>query len=139
MKNATTVVRAALYARYSTEKQNRASIEDQVRECSEYAEKAGWTIAHVYKDEGISGAATGNRPGFLAMMAAAEAGEFKVLLVMDLSRLSRNQGDLPKATERLCIAGYASSPYKTARTLRDRTSLNSRWPFTASWDSSSAG
>lgn len=101
----TPTLRAAIYARYSTDKQTESSIKDQIRVCTEWADREGLRTGEVFRDEGISGAAIGNRPGYLTMMDAAKAGRFDALLVMDLSRLSRNQGDLPKTIERLVHSG----------------------------------
>jgi site-specific DNA recombinase len=52
------VLRCAVYARFSSEKQSPLSIEDQVRKCREYAEQHGWFVldSHIYSDEAISGA-----------------------------------------------------------------------------------
>jgi len=96
---------AASYARFSTDEQNPLSIADQDRVTAEYAARHGWEVAHRYADEGVSGAAIGNRPGFQAMVAAALRGEFDVLLVTDLSRLSRSAGDLNKTLDRLIFHG----------------------------------
>lgn len=98
-------MRAAIYSRFSTDKQTESSIADQVRLCTERAGKDGWTITHRFEDQGISGAAIGNRPGFQQMMTAGLAREFDILLVMDLSRLSRSQADLPKMVDRLTARG----------------------------------
>ena len=38
------MMRAAIYARFSTQMQREASIEDQVRLCRERAEREGWTV-----------------------------------------------------------------------------------------------
>ncbi len=38
------LMRAAIYARYSTDLQNPASIEDQVRVCRADIERRGWEI-----------------------------------------------------------------------------------------------
>ena len=92
------MTRAAIYARYSTDKQEESSIRDQVRVCTEYAQRNSMRVVTEFKDEGISGAATGNRPDFLAMSEGARAGEFDVLLVMELSRLSRSQDLAPFLT-----------------------------------------
>lgn len=62
-------------------------------------------IVATFADQGISGAAVGNRPQFLAMMRASQRKEFDLLLVMDLSRLSRSQADLAKTLDRLTFAG----------------------------------
>ena len=58
-----------------------------------------------YEDLGISGAALGNRPGARRMMTAGLERQFDVLLVMDLSRLSRSQADLSKMIEGLVAKG----------------------------------
>jgi DNA invertase Pin-like site-specific DNA recombinase len=47
----------------------------------------------------------GNRPQFLAMMKAAQAGEVQAIVVIELTRLARSQSDLPKIIERLRFKG----------------------------------
>uniref|UniRef100_UPI0011DDB2F6 recombinase family protein n=1 Tax=Acidiphilium multivorum TaxID=62140 RepID=UPI0011DDB2F6 len=49
-------VRVALYARYSTDLQSDASVEDQLRICRTRAEREGWTVVESYSDRAISGA-----------------------------------------------------------------------------------
>jgi DNA invertase Pin-like site-specific DNA recombinase len=98
-------MRVAIYSRFSTDRQNESSIADQVRVCGEYAARQGWTVIEHFEDQGISGAATGNRPGVLRLQEAALASRVDVLLVMDLSRLSRSQADLPKLIDRLIARG----------------------------------
>ena len=49
-------INVALYARYSSENQRDASIEDQLRLCRLHAQKQGWTIVDSYSDRAISGA-----------------------------------------------------------------------------------
>jgi DNA invertase Pin-like site-specific DNA recombinase len=94
----------AVYARYSSEKQNSLTIEQQVRKCREYAERHGFTVldAHIYTDEAISGA-TDNRAGLQRLLAAAtqKPRAFDVILVDDTSRLSRNMIDSLKIFEQL--------------------------------------
>jgi site-specific DNA recombinase len=97
--------RAVIYARYSTDKQSKDSAEAQFATCREFAQRHDMEVVTTYADEGISGAAIGNRPQFKRMTAAALAREFDVLLVVDLSRVSRNQGDLSKFMERVTFAG----------------------------------
>ena len=105
MRHAIQGHKAAIYGRFSTDKQDVQSIVDQVRVCTEWAAREGLAITTKYGDEGISGAAIGNRPGFLAMIDAAKAREFDVLMVMELSRLSRSQADLAKTIDRLTFTG----------------------------------
>jgi site-specific DNA recombinase len=82
-------MKAVIYARYSTDRQSETSIADQVRVCRQYATRHGWMITAEYSDEGISGAAFGNRPGAQAAIAASITGT--VLVVCDLTRLARSQ------------------------------------------------
>ena len=83
------LMRAVLYARYSTAQQREASIQDQYRNCERFAEREGWEIVGRYRDEGISGMRH-DRPDYQRMIKAAGAGEFDALLVDDLSRLGRD-------------------------------------------------
>lgn len=98
-------MRAVTYSRFSTDRQNESSIADQERVCAEYVTREGWHVIERYSDQGISGAALGNRPGALRLMEAALARRFDVLLVADLSRLSRSNGDLSKMIDRLVSKG----------------------------------
>jgi len=98
-------MRAVVYSRFSTDRQTDSSIADQERVCAEHAERQGWQIAERYRDEGISGAAIGNRPGVRRLLEAAMARRFDALLVTDLSRLSRSMGDLTKEIDRLVSRG----------------------------------
>lgn len=97
-------MKAAIYSRFSTDRQTDSSIADQVRVCTEYAEGQGWSVAQKFEDQGISGAALGNRPGVLRMREAGMAGRFDVLLVCDLNRLARSE-DLPPLISRLRFRG----------------------------------
>src|ERR1700722_19659728 len=66
-------LRVAVYARYSNDSQNEASIEDQLRLCRQRVEQEGWQLEQIYRDAAISGAST-FRPGYKAMLAAAKEG-----------------------------------------------------------------
>jgi len=48
--------RVALYARYSSDNQRDASVEDQFRICREHADRQGWTVVECYSDRAVSGA-----------------------------------------------------------------------------------
>lgn len=50
-----------IYARFSSNSQREASIEEQVKICREYAERNNYNIVKVYSDSVISGK-TDNRP-----------------------------------------------------------------------------
>ena len=98
------MTRAAIYARYSSDNQSAASIEDQVRECREFLVRQGWTAAQVYTDAAISGAST-LRPGYQALLAAARNAGFDVVVAEALDRLSRDQEDTAALFKRLRFAG----------------------------------
>lgn len=93
-------MRAALYARYSTDQQRAASIEDQFRNCRSRVEAEGWTIVATFADEAMSGSDS-SRPQYQAMLAAAARGQFEVLLLDDLSRLARDQVESESVIRRL--------------------------------------
>lgn len=82
-------MKAALYARYSTEKQSGASIQDQHRVCARLAERHGFTVVERFSDAAISGG-TAERPGYQGMLTAARRHEFDVIVAEDTSRLWRN-------------------------------------------------
>jgi DNA invertase Pin-like site-specific DNA recombinase len=51
-----TSLRAAIYARYSSDQQSAASIPDQIRLCRRLAEEQGWQVVEAFADEAMSGA-----------------------------------------------------------------------------------
>jgi hypothetical protein len=112
-------MKAAVYSRFSTDRQNESSIADQVRVCTEYAARPGWQAVELFEDQGISGAALGNRPGVLRLQEGAFARRFDVVLVTDLSRLSRSRGDLSKMIDRGAATSFiAITPFKFRQLLR---------------------
>ena len=99
-------MQAAIYARYSSENQRPESIDDQISSCRKLAKERQYDVdqAHIYTDEAASGARE-DRPGLGALRAAAVAGEFRVLLIDDLSRLARNTLLLLSVLEELRFHG----------------------------------
>jgi site-specific DNA recombinase len=83
-------VRCATYARFSCDRQRDESITDQQRHCGEKARENGHAICREleFSDEAVSGTKL-ERAGLNALLAAAESGQFDVLYVYSLSRLSR--------------------------------------------------
>ena len=90
----------AIYARYSTDMQREASIEDQIRLCSERAQREGWDIQNCYTDHGISGASL-IRPGVQALLADARERKFNIVLAESIDRLSRDQEDIAHIYKRM--------------------------------------
>ena len=100
----TPVVRAVIYARYSSENQREASIDDQVRVCRARAEREGWTITQVYADYALSGATT-NRPQLQALVGEARLGRVDVVMAEALDRVSRDQEHTAGIWKTLIFAG----------------------------------
>jgi len=65
MSNKTTT--AIIYARYSSDSQRDESIDGQIRECMEFAERNGINVVGSYIDRALS-AKTDNRPEFQRMI-----------------------------------------------------------------------
>src|ERR1700682_4454378 len=97
-------VRAVTYSRYSSDQQRASSIEDQRRNCAKRAAAEGWTITAQYADEAITGS-DNRRPQYLAMLQAAARKEFDVLILDDLSRLTRDSVEQETAIRRLEFQG----------------------------------
>jgi site-specific DNA recombinase len=95
------MIRAAIYARYSDEKQNNRSIEDQIALCRDICAREAMAVIATFEDRAISGAGAINRPGFQNLMRAAEAGLFDVIVAEDMDRVFRNQADYHTHRERL--------------------------------------
>jgi site-specific DNA recombinase len=95
---------AVIYARYSSELQRAASIEDQVRLCRAQIEREGWTYLHAYTDRAISGASA-LRPGYQSLLEDARRRQFDIVVAEALDRLSRDQEDIAGLFKRLSFAG----------------------------------
>lgn len=122
--------KAIIYARLSREdeekftrnKSESRSIENQIKVLSEYAQKHEIEIYKIYYDDGVSGG-TFDRPGFNNVIKAMKKGAFNVLLLKDFSRLGRvmhRVGDLienifPKYNIRVISLGdnYDSATYSS--------------------------
>lgn len=90
----TTMKRAAIYARYSSDKQNEESNRDQIRLCEEWAEKNNIQVVAHYYDEAKSGGSLHNRSGLDNLMRDAESKQFDIVICESTDRISRQQGDL---------------------------------------------
>ena len=85
-------MKAVIYARYSSDSQREESIEGQLRECTAFAEKSGFTVLQHYIDRAFS-AKTDNRPEFQRMIKDSNKKLFDVIIVWKLDRFSRNRYD----------------------------------------------
>ncbi len=98
------MTRVALYARYSSDNQRDASIEDQLRQSRDYAERQGWTVVETYADRAISGASL-IRPGIQKLMVDVQMRQFDIVLSEALDRISRDQEDVAAVFKRVRFAG----------------------------------
>jgi site-specific DNA recombinase len=97
-------MRAAIYARYSSDQQSAASIPDQVRICRRLCDEQGWDVVEIFADEAMSGA-THLRPDFQRMQQLAMRGGFEVLVAEALDRMSRDQEHIAGLHKRLNYLG----------------------------------
>src|ERR1017187_4140223 len=92
--------RAALYARYSSDHQRKASIENQFRNCREATAEKGWVVQenYVLSDEEKSGTTLFGRTGLERLVEASKIRPrpFEWIVIDDTSRLGRNVADVCK-------------------------------------------
>lgn len=104
---------AVIYARYSSHAQREESIEGQLRECHEFAEKQGLTVIGEYCDHALSGK-TDNRPEFQRMIKDSEKHQFSAVIMYTLDRFARNRYDSAiykaKLKKNGCKIYYAKQP-----------------------------
>jgi len=96
--------RAFIYARYSSELQRDASIEDQVRVCRTRAEREGWQVINVFADHALSGATT-LRPAYQTLLGALRHGGTDIVLAESLDRFSRDQEHIAAFFKQVSFAG----------------------------------
>ncbi len=95
----------AIYTRYSSDLQRATSLEDQIRTCQQFAARMGWQVLddHIYQDAALSGFGVEHRLAYRRLVATAliSSPPFTVLLVDDLSRLSRDVAETIRLYRRL--------------------------------------
>ena len=94
-------MRTVIYARYSSDLQSKASIEDQVRICRESIERQSGSVVEVFADYAISGGSLRNRPQMQALLNAAKGKRFDCVVTEALDRISRDQEDVAAIFKRL--------------------------------------
>ena len=96
-------MRAVIYARYSTDLQSAASVDDQVRLCRERIERDGYELVQVYSDRAVSGA-TLMRPGIQSLLQDGTRRKFDLIYAEALDRISRDQEDAAGFFKRMSFA-----------------------------------
>jgi DNA invertase Pin-like site-specific DNA recombinase len=95
--------RAAIYVRVSTDKQ---TVENQLRELRQIAERRGWEVIEQYSDTGISGSkGRDGRPGLDQMLKDASKRRFDVVMAWAIDRLGRSLVDLLSTIQTLEACG----------------------------------
>jgi site-specific DNA recombinase len=92
--------RAAIYARFSTDRQDERSIDDQIALCSDIAKREDLKVVKTFVDYAKSGA-TLDRDGVRELRESMLANKFDVLICESLTRLSRDEEDLHGLWKRL--------------------------------------
>lgn len=112
-------MRAAIYARFSTDLQSVASIDDQTRVCRERANTLGLTVVIVHSDCAVSGVTpVCSAARSKCLRGGRSRRSFRCVLVESLDRLSRNLVEHETVIRRLEHRGIrivgASDGYDTA-------------------------
>lgn len=101
------MLRAVIYARFSSDMQREESIDAQVRACKAYCQRKGYAVVGVYSDEAKSGRSTVNRDGYNRMLADAVQGNFDVIIFHKIDRNSRNELNYYKFKDQLARLGVS--------------------------------
>ena len=96
----TKILKAVIYARFSSFGQREESIEGQLRECRAYAARKGYEIVGEYIDRALS-ATTDKRPDFQKMIKDSEKHTFDIVLCWKHDRFARNRYDAAMYKARL--------------------------------------
>lgn len=86
-------MKAVIYARYSSDNQDDATIETQLRECRQKAKNLDATVIREYCDIAQSGRSTDDRQQFRQMLQDAKLKGFTLVIVRKYDRFARNVVD----------------------------------------------
>ncbi|WP_075863327.1 recombinase family protein [Gordonia sp. CNJ-863] len=86
---------AAIYARISSDKTGAGlGVERQEADCRELAERLGYRVTHVLKDNDISAYSGKPRPSYQRLLELMQNGEIEVVLAWHTDRLHRSMVEL---------------------------------------------
>ncbi|WP_417825054.1 recombinase family protein [Thalassospira lucentensis] len=97
-------MRVAIYARHSTDRQT-TSTQDQIVRCEGHCSAQKYHVIDVYYDEAMSGAHMDSRPGISSLLMGAFDNRFDRIVCEDLSRISRDQGDVANFFKKMGFVG----------------------------------
>lgn len=125
-------MKAAVYCRKSTSDERSAadgkSVERQRENAVAFAVSRGWIVdpSHIYTDDGISGAEFVNRPGLQALVKAAKSKPkpFGIVVMMETSRLGREQIEAQYVSKQITDAGVRMFTYSDGQEIKLDTAIN---------------
>ena len=85
------MLRAVIYARFSSDMQREESIDAQVRACKEYCRRNGYLVTNIYVDEAKSGRTVLKREAYNQMMVDAREKKFDIIIFHKIDRNARNE------------------------------------------------
>lgn len=85
------MLRAVIYARFSSDMQREESIDAQVRSCKDYCRRNGYLVTNIYVDEAKSGRSILNREAYNQMMFDAMEKKFDIVIFHKIDRNARNE------------------------------------------------
>ncbi len=97
--------RAAIYARFSSDRQTDRSIADQVALCRAWAAREGFVVVDVFEDHAISGASMHGRHDMTRMLSSAAHKSFDIVIAESMSRIGRDEEDRAAIRKRLTFHG----------------------------------
>lgn len=102
---------AVIYARYSSDRQTEQSIEGQLRDCNEYAERHDIIILDTYIDRAMTGT-NDKRNEFQRMLKDSNKRAWDYVLVYKTDRFGRNKYELAMNKHTLKVNGIRLIPVK---------------------------
>jgi site-specific DNA recombinase len=106
-------MKAALYARVSTNEQRKESIDDQLRECRELCKRHDFSVIDEFSDRGRSGDEV-NRSGYQRLLRAVRHREYDVIVAQTGARSSISVSMEQNCTAEVTAENWPSSTLRSA-------------------------
>ncbi|OGG46258.1 MAG: hypothetical protein A3F84_07865 [Candidatus Handelsmanbacteria bacterium RIFCSPLOWO2_12_FULL_64_10] len=82
--------KGAIYARYSSDKQNQETIKTQMEKCREFCDRQDILVCETFVDEARTGTTEGGREEYARMLDMAERGFFDTIVAYKYDRIGRS-------------------------------------------------
>ncbi|MDA3889508.1 MAG: recombinase family protein, partial [Allgaiera sp.] len=86
------MTRAAIYARYSSDRQKATSLDDQIAMARKLCDERGWTVVAEHADAEMTGK-NARRPGFQALRQVIKQGGIDIVVIESVDRMTRRVVD----------------------------------------------